>query len=278
MYTLKKYDIDDLNKIKKLELMVLNNIIQLCEENNLKYYLYGGTALGAIRHEGFIPWDDDVDIAMFREDYEKLLKIMDEQLDARFEVLNFYKEEDYFLPFTKVYLKGTHMEEWWVKYVSFNIGIFIDIFPLDNIPDSKFKYKIQYYKCRLYKHLLMNSIIKIKTKSRIANLLHSLIYTILKIIPISLQYLKKKYIKSQIKYNDNKTTYATDFFAQCGMISYDKRDFDPPTKVKFESISANVPKNYDKILKQIYGNYMELPPEEERYNHTPEVLDFGKYK
>lgn len=88
--------------------------------------------------------------------------------------------------------------------------------------------------------------------------------------------MEKKYLKSLIKYNDNESLFVTDFFAQCGIISYDKNDFEPSRKVKFESIYANVPKNCEKILTQIYGDYMELPPEEKRYNHAPGVLDFGE--
>lgn len=278
MNILKKYTDDELNHLKQLELTVLEYVIQLCEENNLKYYLFYGTALGAIRHEGFIPWDDDVDIVMFREDYEKLLEIMDKELDPRFGVLNSKKEEEYILPFTKVFLKETRFEEWWVKHVSYNIGIFIDIFPLDNIPNNKFKFKIQFYKSRVIEHILLNYIIKIKTKSQINTLLHSLIHATLNNIPISLEYWKKMYLKTMIKYNDIETDYVTEYYARYGIISFNKKDFNPSKKVKFESLSANIPKNYDKILTQLYGNYMELPPTDERYNHTPEVLDFGKYK
>jgi len=277
MTNLKKYTDEELNLIKRNELMILKEIIRLCEENNLKYYLYGGTALGAIRHKGFIPWDDDIDITLFREDYERLMEILDEHLDEKFEILNSKKQEDYFLPFTKVSLKGTRFEEFWVEQVSFNIGFFIDIFPLDNIPESEFKFKIQYYKCRIYYHLLVNSIVKIETGSKINSFLHKFLHSFLNIIPRSDKFFKKKYLKSLIKYNNIETNFVTDYYSQRGIYIFDKQDFEPSKKVKFESIYANIPKNCDKILTEIYGNYMELPPKDKRFNHAPEVLDFGKY-
>ena len=89
----KKYDPNDLKHLQQIELKILKEVISICESNNLKYYAFGGTALGAVRHGGFIPWDDDIDIAMFRDDYDKLLEILDNNLSDEYYVLNLYKHE-----------------------------------------------------------------------------------------------------------------------------------------------------------------------------------------
>ena len=93
------YKDSDLKKLKKLELMIFEDFIAICENHNIDYYISSGTALGAVRHGGFIPWDDDIDIAVFRKDYEKLLTILDEELSSKYYVIALEKQDDCFFPF-----------------------------------------------------------------------------------------------------------------------------------------------------------------------------------
>lgn len=279
----RKYKDSDLEKLKKLELMILEKVIAICENHNINYYIYGGTALGAVRHGGFIPWDDDVDIVVFRKDYEKLLNILDEELSSKFYVIAFEKQDDCFFPFAKVCLKNTKFEDWWVNQVSFDEGIFIDIFPLDKVPDNKFGRLIHYYRCRLMDHLVMNSILHVYTESKLMNMLHSILFFFLNNIPISRKYWKKLFHNSLTKYENTDTEYVTCYFSQIVVLLfgkssyYLKSDFEPPINVKFDYLTLSAPSNIDSVLKKYFGNYMELPPEEKRFNHAPEVLDFGDY-
>lgn len=277
------YKDSDLKKLKKLELMILEEVISICDNHNIDYYIYGGTALGAIRHGGFIPWDDDIDIAVFREDYEKLLTIFDEELNSKFYVIALEKQEECFFPFAKVCLKNTRFEDWWAKQVSFDEGIFIDIFPLDKVPRNKIGRSIYYYRCRILDHIVMNSIVHVDTGSKFMNIFHNLLFSFLKYIPISRNFWKKLFHNSLTKYENTDTEYVTCYFSQIsGLVFgkndyYFKEDFSPSKKIKFENLIVSAPRNMDSVLEKSYPNYMELPPKEKRFNHAPEIIDFGDY-
>ncbi len=283
MQKYKEYDPDELKHVQNLELKILKEIISICETHGLKYYAYAGTLLGTIRHGGFIPWDDDIDIIMFRDDYEKLLKIMETELSDEFYVLNICKQKDYYMPISQVCLKGTRFENSYELPTSHVKGICMDIFPLDNISESPTKQKIQHNMVQILFHLLKNSLYNINTPNKIISLIHSLMHHFLKIIP-GPKFLKKRYLNCLTRYNEETTNYGTVFFSQVDSPKFgkygffDKRDFEPAEKVKFEDIYVNVPKNYDKILSLIYEDHMTLPPIEKRRNIGPDRLDFGKYK
>ena len=120
LYT--EYDDEILKHLQNIELMILKDFIEICEKNNLKYYLIYGTQIGAIRHNGFIPWDDDIDIIMFRDDYEKFLKIMDSINSEKYEILDCRYKSDYFFQFGKLCLKDTHCSELWDSHISYKTG------------------------------------------------------------------------------------------------------------------------------------------------------------
>lgn len=123
-----------LRKLQMVELEILNEFVRLCEKHDLRYYLVGGTLLGAVRHQGFIPWDDDIDVAMPREDYDSFAKIAPQELNSQY----FYQSPDtdphYFLTYAKVRKNGTEVYEERFENSRFHKGIFIDIFPLDFCP------------------------------------------------------------------------------------------------------------------------------------------------
>ena len=257
--------------------MVLKDFINLCEKHNVIYFLFAGTTLGAIRHGGFIPWDDDIDIIMPRREYEKFLKIADVELKEKYDLLEMNKYDDYYLAFAKLSLKGTKFVERLDDKLSFNIGIGIDIFPLDKVPSNNFKGKFYAFRCRILAHLLINSVLKISNPSKIKRTIQNILYYLLKIIPSFTSFIKSKINKLYPKYVDIDSEYLIQHFDTGGIIFYNAKDFKTVKKVKFEDIEANVPCNYDGYLTHEYGDYMELPPEDKRINHAPEFIDFGKY-
>ena len=282
MQELEKYDPDTLKHLQKLELKILKEIDSICEKHNLKYYAYAGTGIGAVRHEGFIPWDDDIDIAMFRDDYEKLLKIFDTELGDEYYILNYHKHDEYYLPVTQVCLKGTEFRSRYLLPTSYKLGIFVDIFPIDYVPDSEIMRKIYFNKYPIYFHLILNSIFNVKTPNKINSYIHSFIHRFLKFYP-GHKGIIKRFDKYLTRYN-KKTHCVTCHVSRETVVAnfgkygfFDKNDFEPSRKVKFEDTEINIPKENDKILTQLYGEYMTLPPKEKRYNHCPEKLDFGKY-
>ena len=138
-----------MNEIQKVELNLLKEFVKVCEKNNLRYFMVGGSALGCVRHKGFIPWDDDIDVAMPREDYEKFMKMQDELPSYCF-IQNYKTDPHYIYNYGKLRDSRTTFIESYYKYHRINHGVWIDIFPLDGIsskmkPSKKFAPKLYYF-------------------------------------------------------------------------------------------------------------------------------------
>ncbi|MBQ5632067.1 MAG: LicD family protein [Treponema sp.] len=260
-------------------LKILKEVHKICEENNIKYFLSDGTLIGAIRHQGFIPWDDDLDIGMLREDYEKFCKIAPQILSENFILQNFQTDKGYGLQFGKVILKNTV----WIEKVAKNTnrqwsGIYIDIFPYDNITENK---KMQKLINRLY--IFIQGLILIKFKyiniSNYESMAKKLKYVLKKIYLCTISKKLLIYIRDSIckRYlNKSKTLvtkYGGNFYKNQNPYNFYKN----LTLQNFEDTSFYIPKNYDKILKNLYGNYMEIPPIEKQRQHGIEYFDFGNY-
>lgn len=277
-----EYDKNTLKHLQKVQLMILKDFIEICDKNDLEYYAYGGTALGAIRHNGFIPWDDDIDLFMFREDYEKFLKIMSELKSEKYDVLNIDIYNDYQYMFSKLSLKGTKFRSAWCLKKSFDVGINIDIFVLDYIPSNKFSFMILKKKSKILKKIayILEIIQNDYYTSTSKKIIIYGIKFIFKLLNINNKTFKKFYKKLLHKLHNNPKKSDMIVY-DLAAISYDEplrvNTLKPPKKVKFESIEINVPNDYDSYLKINYGNYMELPPKEKQVNHAPQVLDFGDY-
>ena len=143
-------DKDILQKLKEEQLKILDYIVKICEENSLEYFLIGGTLLGAVRHRGYIPWDDDLDLAMPRKDYEKFIKIFLNQDNGKYILDTNNHSKYYWLPFLKVRNKNTIYQENLQKNYKGNLGIWVDIFPLDN--GNKEISKLQSFQFRFVKN------------------------------------------------------------------------------------------------------------------------------
>lgn len=277
MFKSKRYDDETLKHLQQVDLKILKDFIQICEDNNLTYFIYFGSLIGAIRHQGFIPWDDDIDVVMFREDFEKLNQILEKDVNEEYIFFNVLNEDTYHYNWGRLLLKNTLFKEWWGDQVDYTPHIFIDIFILDNIPNNKFKRFIHRWTCYCLNLLSTHAIIKHENTSKIKKIIQQSIYYTVKILPISPYTLKKKCVKAFTKYQYEDCEEVCDFPSSGVMPVSFKTDWFPIKKAKFEDIEVNIPNNYDKILKMDYGNYMELPPEETRFNPAPEEIDFGKY-
>lgn len=273
----KRYDDETLKHLQQVEMKLLKYFIEVCEEHNLTYFMYAGSLLGTIRHQGFIPWDDDIDVIMFREDFEKLNKIFEKDIDEKYKFFNVLNEETYHYTWGRLTLKNTLFKEWWADQVNYTPNIFLDIFILDNIPSNKTKKFIHKWTGFTFNQLTIYSILKYKNESRIKELIQQTIHYILKVIPISTMTFKKKCVKTYTKYQHENCEEVCDFPSENLMQISFKTDWLPLKKAKFEDIEVNIPNNYDKILRMDFGNYMELPPEESRFNPAPEEIDFGEY-
>ena len=269
------YDDTELKHLQNLELMILKDFIHLCDKNNLDYYIYGGSLLGAVRHKGFIPWDDDIDMIMFRDDFEKFKEIFMASDNDKYELLSYETNDEYFFLFSKLILKNTKFEEWWVNQVNFTVGINIDIFVLDYVSDSKIKGFFQVKSCRLLDKLSVLSVIKLEGYPFFIQLISNFINFIFRLFHIKPATIRRPCLNLLCRYDNTKR--VCDISALNHPQIYNVDDFLNGTKIRFEDIEVNAPSNYHNILQQIYGDYMKLPPEEERYNHITENFDFGDY-
>lgn len=121
---MKEYDDETLHHVQRLELMILKDFIKVCTEHNLTYFAYAGTGLGALRHKGFIPWDDDIDVCLPAADHDKVLRIFEEQYSDKYEVINAQKNPQYPLPTSRIMIKGTQFCEEALRDLPLDLGIF----------------------------------------------------------------------------------------------------------------------------------------------------------
>ena len=195
MNSTEKYDDDTLKHLQKVQIKIFKYFIEVCEKNNLTYFIYAGSLLGAVRHQGFIPWDDDIDVIMFRRDFEKLNNIFEKEIDDDYEFINVLNEETYHYTWGRLTLKNTVFKEWWADQVDYTPLIFIDIFILDNIPNNKIKRFIHKWSSFTLNQLTQQAYLKYENDSKIKQAIQHLIYYFLKIFPVSPYILKKSVLK-----------------------------------------------------------------------------------
>lgn len=268
-----KMNIDDmLPKVKKTELEILSVVDEFCRQYNLKYTLAYGTLLGAVRHGGFIPWDDDIDIWMPREDYDRFKELwLNNPVDG-YIIQDPYLEPEFTQNFIKIRKdKTAFIEGENKKYVSYHKGIFIDIFPLDRIADNKLVYNLQ--KMEAIFMMLYTRKFAPPEEKGIKKLIAK---TALKVVPKSkYDSLKKHLEKSLSRKSPEKGEYKC-FSSMIALstLPYSSNMFDDLEEIEFEGRMFMVTSIAEEVLNKIYGDYMQLPPEEERvWKHHPILID-----
>lgn len=274
-----KYKDDQLKKVQQCELMILKKIDEVCNALNIEYCIAYGTALGQRRHGGFIPWDDDIDIVMRREDYNKFLTKGPRLLGGNFFLQTNYTDENFPKFYAKVRLKNTKFIEWTYRSLKINHGIYVDVFPLDYIVNdvdylTKVIGRISIIQ-RLYDWKMNRTLSDVPNtaKKKVKALTKIAAHSLLKLIP-------KKYILScyyNVLSNYKKDDYYLTYLLEPRCNIFKVEDIFPVKRAKFNDIEVNIPANIDKYLKTIYDDYMVMPPVDKRQNHKPIVLDFGIY-
>lgn len=250
---------------KKIEFEILKYVKEICNKNKLNYFLCGGTLLGAVRHKGFIPWDDDIDIMMPYKDYKKLLNLLKKD-NNKYTILEPYDNNNYYYTFSKLVDNKTYTDANNLK-VEGN-GVCIDIFPCNNLPDD-------YSKCvelvnkfqRKYKAYWRETIQEkyYFSENKIKGIIKAIVFFPEHIL-YNKQKNKKKIINMLEEYNNRKTKHAG-FVASIYNKKeiFDKKIFDEYIELEFEKEKFKCIKQYDEYLKSLYGDYMKLPPEEDRH-------------
>ena len=261
---------DYLERLQRKELEILQETVKVCEKLNLTYVLFYGTLIGAIRHGGFIPWDDDIDIAMPRADYEIFLREAPKYFSENLLVQHYTTEKNTNNLHIKIRDKNTLFLESDNRDADICKGIFIDVFPLDRCEGDgvkEYKNRHVFLLARgCYSKWSVRSIQK-TYKRLVAWGIH---YTFCKVISLhKLIYWEDRRRK---KANEKGQEYYLGDAAYCGTAKSDEL-FDVKLH-EFENTIFCVPRDYDTILRQMYGNYMELPPVEKRITHKPLVVKF----
>lgn len=277
----RQYDTQILNRVQMTEKQILKKFISICEKYNLKYFVVFGTLLGVIRHKGFIPWDDDIDVAMPREDYDKFLEVAQKECGDSFFLQTVDTDQKYHLYFAKLRMRDTEFVESVLQDAGSVGGFYIDIFPYDVIPDNEKECKKYMKKTVFYGMLLSANKVKepqVAKGNMFVNFIKDVIWFILhygmKILGIKGEIIWKRCVEifTEYKYSENKrmTTFSAE---ACKWIVY-KEEIENLDWFEFEDLKVKVPRGYDTILKRNYGDYMKLPPMEQRVNHMPVRIRF----
>lgn len=279
----KFYNDEELKRIQSMEIGILKDFMKICDENGLKYFAVAGTGIGAIRHGGFIPWDDDIDVALPRKDYEKFIKLVEEQMGDKYYVLNAEHNHNFPLMTTRLCIKGTKFIEKPLKNIKCDLGIFLDIYAYDNYPDNDFLFFIQRWRAWFWSKLLILRsipepvIFQTGLLGAVIKLICRMVHNAMDFLRIDKRALYNRCKKICTMYNNTKTKrfgYPCDTDPNTNIL-YKNRTF-PCRKWKFEDVELNFPKDMKGMLRNFFGDtYMELPPVEKRKTHFPYILDFG---
>ncbi|MBR2965583.1 MAG: LicD family protein [Clostridia bacterium] len=258
---------EERREIQRGSLEALKELKRLCDKHGLRYYLVAGTLLGAVRHGGFIPWDDDVDVAMPRSDYKRLESLAKKELSPNF----FYQTEktDKHSPFffAKLRKDGTSVTEFLFRGSKMHTGCYVDIFPLDRCPSRekrarRFFKLTSFFTCALIAKTSDNFVCEYTKKGAL------FAFSVMKKLPRCILLFLRNAVRVYYTLTSSKKVICT----VAGSYGYPRETypsewFDERAELKFEDEVFPVPKEYDKALTHMYGDYMTPPPENERNGH-----------
>ena len=260
----KKLDIDE---IKEVELGVMDYIHNICREKGINYSLAYGSLLGAVRHRGFIPWDDDLDIALKRDQYDQLYQAILEDNNSIYKVVSWENDSRYPYPFYRVYDSRTVYENNYIQN-DIELGICVDVFPFDDYKDVN----KEITKLDMYRRLSVYTLYGIRNKEAgIKNIVRYLMLVAFRLTRVK-TWNKKLNDCSKAPVNSEYIDYLME--SKKYSTKLDAKALDEVVECRFEDRVYNIPKDYDHILTTIYGSdYMEIPPLEKRIQHD----DFVAY-
>lgn len=278
---------ETLARLHQALLLMLKDFSALCARDNLRWVIMYGSAIGALRHGGFIPWDDDVDIAMPREDLEKLSGIMqtDPALSARYSLISAQTDPKYPMATWRIMLRDTEFRDANLATMDFDSGIFLDLFPLDSLADDERMFKRQVWRAWLFNKLAIAKLtrnpyvagggmraIVLKTGANAAR-------GLLNLPGLRSIRLNGRSLAWQTRYR-NQETRRIGFPCDTNRFwdIYERADVFPTRLVPFEDMEVPVAHRAEKLLAALYGDFMTPPPEDQRAEHYPEVLDLGPWE
>lgn len=276
---MRKYTQEELEKIQALSMETLKEFIRICEKYGLDYFAISGTAIGAVRHGGFIPWDDDMDVGMLREDYDRFLKVAPEELKGRYELYSASIQKRVQGFYLQMFPRGsvfmTRRNARWPLHP----GIKLDIFPYDSVPASKRKRALLYRRLRFWNRLYIIKNTKIPQldgkglKTGLAKILCLLCYYLMKAGP-SADFIAGRYEKLMRSCQGQSDYYTILDDMDPDLWAIRKSELYPVQEAAFGPLTIRLPAKNDAMLRRQYGDYMKFPPENERGGHDIVKLVF----
>lgn len=257
---------EEWKKIGQVQLEIMDEVHRICEKENITYYIIAGTLLGAVRHKGFIPWDLDIDIGMPREEYEKFKVACQKHLGKNYSYLDHTNCKFFFRPHALISRNDTKLR---VKYDHVNphlldLGVYLDVFPLDNAPNDLVQRKKQMLRLRFIRKFKEYRIPYSYSYKRWKRYAHYLVSGLLSWI--SVRAVNQWQQNEMTRYQNQKTSCLCSMGSQYAYEKQciDKRIYGIPVLLEFEGRKYYAPERYDEYLTQLYGDYMKLPPVEKR--------------
>lgn len=271
----------DLRRLQLLQLDILKEVKRVCDEHNLTFYIMNGTCLGAIRHKGAIPWDDDIDIGMYVADFDKFVTLQKE-LDNKYFIQTIDTDPEFCTMIARVRMQGTTIIEKDFEDCDINHGVFIDIYPLFSYPTNPISERILSWKSLVYRLLLAGR--PPKNHGILAKKIGNII------LRVYSGTKRDKYIRGfhqKLRNGDTRSRYVAFLYGMdvhlFRTIKYERTWFGKPTMVQYENTTMPAPTDWDSYLKIRYNDYMKLPPVDKRSSyHSFEFVDldnsYERYK
>ena len=299
---------EELRKLQLLELDILKEVDRICRKNQIKYSICGGTLLGAVRHKGFIPWDDDIDVVMLREDYDRFFAVCKEELNAKYYAQSLETDRLYRWAYGRILLNGTSFVRCGQEHLKAQTGVFIDIIPCDTLSDHLFIREVQRGLAFIMRKMLYAPVGKVRMKGTMKGFGFAFLSLFGRKIPEMLlklicslsssqntEYLEyyglmtlredtklkigKKAFRKKRKQLNRNSSLRERILYDYGVAAIKREWFSKTEDIWFEDFYAKTIADYDGWLTFEYGDYMELPPVESRVpQQTVSSFSFGDYK
>lgn len=250
----------EIEELKKIQLEILRHVAEFCDSHNIKYRLDFGTLIGCVRHKGYIPWDDDIDIGMLRKDYDTFMELFNKE-NTRYQFKSYENDKQFYFAFGKVLDTTTILYE--PDETGLKLNVNIDVFPYDNVNPKKIKKLL-----RVRDRCNICEVAKRRHGKPNGNIFRRFAVYILQ---FCVKFFKrdmfvKKIVKNAATYRNIETGYVADLSGNVTNFVCKKETFENLIEGEFEGYKFHIPKHYDELLRLIYGDYMQLPPENSRFS------------